>query len=120
MVKLSPYILNMSKHYFEIENFTSKEVTEMFNAICSTALQKDPIEVKKNLLGIKFARKDTTISLSHLMILIDKHKIPFSFKTFYDINDNIVDSIKHESIDIKDVLEQEMDNQNIEIPNFDL
>lgn len=73
----------MSKHWLEIENFSDKETTAMFDAICTEVLGKSPIDVKKGLLGMKSAKKDTKVTLSHLMTLIDHAKIEFSFKVTY-------------------------------------
>jgi len=73
----------MSKHWLEIENFSDDEVTEMFNALCVNALEKQPSDVKKSLLGMKTAKNNTTVTLSHLMTLIEKEGFEISFKVTY-------------------------------------
>jgi hypothetical protein len=73
----------MTEKFAEIEDFSPKEVTEMFDYLCINALQKSPIDVKKTLLGIKTAKKDTKVTLSHLMLLIEDNNLKFNFKVNY-------------------------------------
>ena len=80
----------MSKHWLEIENFSDDEVTEMFNALCVNALEKQPADVKKSLLGMKTAKNGTTVTLSHLMTLIEKEGFEISFKVTYLKEDKVL------------------------------
>lgn len=82
----------MEKHYLEINEFSQSEITEMFNAICKEIGHITPSDAKKNILGMKGAKEDTSVALTHLMTLIAHFKVEFSFKVTY---------LKHESVSTK-------------------
>lgn len=71
------------KSYYEIPNFSTEEVTELFNALCKDALGKDPAAVKQGLLGMKNAKKETQVTLSHLLLLIDRNKLEMDFRVHF-------------------------------------
>lgn len=114
----------MSKHWLEIENFSDDEVTEMFNALCVNALEKQPSDVKKSLLGIKTAKNGTMVTLSHLMTLIEKEGFEISFKVTYLKEDKVLEKskqpIESPKLDIGlkvDPVAEAMKEQNIIVAN---
>lgn len=112
----------MSKHYLEIENFSPSEVTEMFDAICKDVVKKSPIEVKKELLGIKNAKSDTKVSLSHLMLLMEANKVDFTFRVTYEKDDKEIPVSETPNLTIglkEDPIHTEMQKQSEEIKSDD-
>ena len=84
----------MSKHFIEIENFSNEEVTAMFDYICTEVLKKSPIEVKTSVLGIKKVKKDTEVTLSNLLLLIDQNELGIKFRVNYLKEDKIEETPK--------------------------
>lgn len=72
----------MKDKFVEIEDFSSKEITDMFNYICTTVLKQSPIEIKTVMLGKK-ANANTKVELSHLLLLIEKNDLKFKFRVNY-------------------------------------
>lgn len=73
----------MKNKFIEIEDFSPKELTDMFDYICTTVLKTSPIEVKQTLLGMKAPNKNSKVTLSQLLVLIEKHELNFKFKVMY-------------------------------------
>lgn len=73
----------MKNKFIEIEDFSPKELTDMFDAICTDVLKQSPIEVKQSLLGMKAPNKNSKVTLSQLLVLIEKNDLTFKFKVTY-------------------------------------
>jgi hypothetical protein len=110
----------MSKHWLEINDFSDKEINEMFNAICIDVIGKSPAEVKKEYLGVKTTKKDAKVELSHLLEIIEANDLEISFKVTYLKLDEEVEIPAAPKLDVGlkiDPIQEAMKEQNVIVAN---
>lgn len=105
--------MSKTPKYLSIDSFSKDDVNDLFNAICTEALNSTPSKIKQSVLKLPGTKKELDAfkpSLPSLITLLETYNIPFEFKVTY-IKTDLTHPGAEEEKPYVDPLKQEMEEQ---------